>query len=407
MEIVTERDFFIATIDEKISNVDLEVITDLYQPLIGFKSLSVYLSLLSLGNESFEQLSHSYLFSKMQIAPGEFVQSRRTLESVGLLKTYLKKENNTKTYSYLVLKPLSAKEFFNDILFKGLLVKYIGEKKVKELLFKYLSPEIDESEYKNISASFTEVFNINLDDNFFLKDLGINKVNDENIVIELDLNKIKELLLNEYHIVKSNLPTKKELEEVKRISALYALNELAMADLLFQSYDPKEKNHYDIDKLLVLAKKEKRLGINITTNKNRKSEVFGDTNLSRKIEMMESLSPFDWLRILQNNVEPAPADLNIIDDLSKKYHLPIGVINVLIDYVLEVNNKNFPRAYTEKIAATLARNNIETAIDAMNFLSKKKSSKISKKQEKEEEVTSKEEDLSFDELLKQIDGIKN
>ena len=62
--------------------------------------------------------------------------------------------------------------------------------------------------------------------------------------------------------------------------------------------------------------------------------------------------------------------MKIINDISKKFQLPNAVINALIDYVLATNDNILARALTEKIAASLAREGVTTAIDAMNYLKK-------------------------------------
>ena len=405
MEIVRENDYLEVIADEKTTNNDKDIIFDLYQPLIGFKAASVYFSLLTLVNESHELLSHNYIFSKMQIAPGDFLQSRRCLEAVGLLNTYLKKESKTKTYLYKVNKPLSANEFFNDILFKGLLIKYLGEKKVNELVFKYLNAPIDKEEYSDISASFTEVFNINLNDNVFLKDLGINQIDENNIVIEFDVDALNKVLLNDYHVTKDNLPNKKDIEQIKKVSALYHLSESAMADLLMSAYVPNSRNKYDFKKVLKDAKEVSRYNIGGKTY-SATSAVFGDTNLAKKVQMFNEMAPYEFLRIRQNNTPPSPSDLKIIDDLSHSYGLTNGVINVLIDYVLEKTDGEFPSAYIKKIAASFVRKNITTAIDAMNEVNSSNKAKPSKPTTEKvvvKEEPKKEDEESFEDILKELD----
>ena len=404
MEVVTEKDFFEVIKTEKMSSVDQDIIFDLYQPLIGFKAASVYFSLFSLADESFEQQSHNYIFSKMQIAPGEFVLARRCLEAVGLLKTYLKNNSSPKIYCYELYKPLGAREFFNDFLFKGLLVKYLGEKKVNELVFKYISPEIDKNEYTNVSASFKDVFNFNLDDNAFLNNIRIkNKAG--SVTFDINTKEIDKLLLDTYHIIQNNLPTKKEYEEIKRIATLFNLNEIRIASLLFGVYDASKDNHYDLKRLVKNAGEESTYGVNIKSDK--KSEINNDSLLAKKIDMMESLSPYSFFKIVQGNIEPSPADMGIVNDISAKYRLNNGVINALIDYVLVIKENDFPRSYVEKLAATLARNKIETSLDAMNYLNRKR--KTTKKiiDNSDDTKTNNDENVeeSFDDLLKKLDEI--
>ena len=124
----------------------------------------------------------------------------------------------------------------------------------------------------------------------------------------------------------------------------------------------------------------------------------GDSSLAKKINLMETISPKDYLQIMQNNTKPVNADLNLIDDISKNLHLPNPVINALIDFVLITQNNTFPRAYSEKIAASLARSNIKTTIDAMEFLNSVSSGattykkRIKKKTDTESEETLVEKD---------------
>ena len=129
---------------------------------------------------------------------------------------------------------------------------------------------------------------------------------------------------------------------------------------------------------------------------------------------MESVSPKKFLALLQNGSQPALADLKLIDSLSKNFNLPNPVINAVIDYTL-TNCKNvLSRAYAEKIAASLAREGIETTIDAMNYLNNFKKSKKSsspknnkdKKEEKEnprEETNKQDDGPSWDDILDDID----
>jgi replication initiation and membrane attachment protein DnaB len=85
---------------------------------------------------------------------------------------------------------------------------------------------------------------------------------------------------------------------------------------------------------------------------------------------MESTNPIDFLRYVQQGTQPTGPDIKLVNDLSLKQGLSFPVINALIDYVLQKKNNTLPRAYVEKIASTLAREQIVHAIDAMDFLMK-------------------------------------
>ena len=63
-------------------------------------------------------------------------------------------------------------------------------------------------------------------------------------------------------------------------------------------------------------------------------------------------------------------ELSIIEDLMVKQKLKPGVVNVLISYVLKVNNNKFTKSYVETVASQWSRMNIETVEDAMKVAEK-------------------------------------
>ena len=139
---------------------------------------------------------------------------------------------------------------------------------------------------------------------------------------------------------------------------------------------------------------------------NRKYHKKGDrinseSDLASKINLFENTNPVKMLQILQGGTKVAPADLKIIGILSKDYGLPNGVINVIIDFVLSMNNNVLSRAYCEKIAASFNREGIVTTIDAMNYLnnvlaSRKKSKKSKNKRRSNEKTDNVEENNTED-----------
>ena len=96
-----------------------------------------------------------------------------------------------------------------------------------------------------------------------------------------------------------------------------------------------------------------------------------DDPISEKCRLCDSKTPAQYLRLKQNNTKVSSADLDIVDSLAKNYCFSNGVINVIVDYALEKCNNTLNRKYCEKVASTLARENVKSAIDAMNYLNRK------------------------------------
>ena len=163
------------------------------------------------------------------------------------------------------------------------------------------------------------------------------------------------------------------MKEIERLATLYAISEEAAAQAVSELYDPHAKKGSRID-FEELAKRFMDItnyrGFSHSSYGRRGKGVSGETDLANKINLMEKVSPAKYLSYLQNSTVPASSDLKIINDISKKFQLPNAVINALIDYVLATNDNILSRALTEKIAASLAREGVVTAIDAMNYLKK-------------------------------------
>ena len=165
----------------------------------------------------------------------------------------------------------------------------------------------------------------------------------------------------------------------------------------------------DIHQLDEDLKDEVSYGVRTQVKRSKKNVVVGEEGLAAKIKYFETANPKDVLRVLQNNTKPARADLNILSSLAEDYHLVNPVINVIIDFVLQMNNNVLSKYSVEKIASSISREGVETAIDAMEYLNNNytggkknnetKTSKVSNPNSSriKEEVSSKE-DMSDEEI---------
>ena len=424
MKVLANQDFLEVRLASLIADFDRDTLSNLYQPMIGFEALSLYMTLWSEAyNERVSPLcTHEQLFLRMRMPAGAFVEARKYLEATGLLKTFVSQGQDYKIYHYELYAPKSPRGFFDDALLYGMLIKSIGEKNSTRLKNIYLvEPKQDYGE--EITAKFMEVFHPQFNDEAFVE-----AANEETKVKGRNAGKIKgqfsyEAFFNylaQISQIKENAFNKSEMKEVERLATLNGVNEEESASLVNKLYDPSQgKGHrIDFDKLAKLMQE-------MTDNKYRGSRkqvirepnlVSGDTDLARKINLMEKNSPKDYLAILQGGTKPASADLKVINDLSKNYHLPNPVINAIVDYVLYKADNVLSRPYAEKVAVSLVRENILTAVDAMNYLKKVDKKSRSKKVNKtfikvietehkdNNEETSKDWESDWDRILDEING---
>lgn len=126
------------------------------------------------------------------------------------------------------------------------------------------------------------------------------------------------------------------------------------------------------------------------------------------IYTFETISPRELLINKNNGNEPTRRDLKLIEDLLIDYKLKPGVVNVLLDYAINVNNKKLTRGFVETIAGEWQRKGIETVEDAMNNC-EKVHKKSSKRNYKEDNVNMKTPDWFDKEINKSnvSDGEEN
>ena len=373
MVILSNNDMFEVRINSLLADYDRETLTNLYQPIIGYTALALYFTFWS--EASIQKVlsfsSHEQLFVRMKLAAGHFVEARKLLEAVGLVKTKLEKAPGTNIYHYELSAPKTPAGFFADTLLYGMLIQALGENDAARLKRVYEVGEKKE-EGEDISSSFNEVFHPDYEDPAFAaaaragnKTVGRNKIKiDTEFSYEKFFNSLKEISqISEKGI------SKKEMKEVERLASLYGVSEEVVANVVAEHYDPnKDKGERldfeEINKALI-----NEVNYVFITKKRgaKKSTVSGDTDIANKINLFEKISPIELLKILQGGTKAAPSDIKIIETLSKDYQLSNGVINVIIDFVLSMNKNILSRGYAEKMAASFNREGIETAIDAMNY----------------------------------------
>ena len=419
MVILSENDYLDVKLNSLIADYDGETLSNLYQPIIGYGALAVYFTLVAEAkNQKITSLtSHNQLLNRLQMAPGVFIEARKKLEGVGLLRTFLESSDNVRVYHYQIYAPKTPFGFFDDTLLFGMLIKALGETDANRFKTIYrIQPE--ENNGKDISSSFIDAYQPNFDDPAFLKALnGSKAIGRRNGKINSEFNYDNFFSnLSAISQISQDAFTKKDMKEIERLATLNGVNEADAASLVAKVYDPYvgKGKHIDFDSLTKLFQEQTDYSYLLNKKMNRRGNGnSGSTELAGKINIMETRSPKEFLALLQNGSKPAFSDLKIVDSLSKNFHLNNGVINAVVDFVLTTNNNILSRPLCEKIAASLAREGVTTTIDAMNYLKKVSKEQRKKTVSKEKELdssvettsskkTSKKE-INWDDLLDDIE----
>ena len=144
-----------------------------------------------------------------------------------------------------------------------------------------------------------------------------------------------------------------------------------MRGIIQQSLQVKDNKRYiDVKKLRENAHNYARTYLTIPAFKQEQEKIENQVSagqFSDKVEMFNNLTPIEFLTIKNGGVPPIPQDVAVIDELNSKTNLTDPVINVLLDYTLITQDNKLIKDYVMKIAGTLMRSRIMTAVDAMIY----------------------------------------
>lgn len=407
-----------------LHNEDRNILTKLYLPVIGSDAVMLYFSLWS-DLDSSEIISHDYshqkLVSSLRLTISEIEGARQKLEAIGLIKTLVKK-GNINNYIYEIYSPVSALEFLSHPILNIVLYSNVGKTEYDNLVKIFKLPRFNTSNYEDITKKFDDVFESVSMTSYDLSLEDIRKYNKLKLNINSNFD-FNFLISSMPKSIDTNKIFTKEIKElIINLSFIYDIDAIKMANIVKGCFNERgtinkeelrktARNYYQFDNSGMLP----------TIIDNSQPEYLrkpiGDTSKKAKmIYTFETISPRELLINKNNGNDPTRRDLKLIEDLLMDYHLKPGVVNVLIDYILNVNNKKLTRGLVETLAGEWQRLGIETVEAAMETAEKeykkrnKKSIKteVSKMKEPDwfdknitKNETSTEEENQLEELLKE------
>lgn len=385
-EKVLPADTFVVINKSILNDQDRRILTMLYQPIIGSSAIGLFFSLWSYLDKleimSLEYTHHN-LMTSMKMRLESIIEAREKLEAIGLIRTYIKKDN-INNLIYELYSPLTPYEFFNNPILSVSLYNNIGKIEFEKVKEYFKIPRINLKDYEEISCNFSDVFestNINSFENMIddIKKVNINKLS---IISKIDLDNAVSLIPDEMFNIRSLTRETKDL--IYKLSFIYNLDDEEVSELIRNSLNDKRT----IDKKLLRDNARKyyqfehsgKLPSIIYRNQPEYlRKVEGDTsNRAKMIYQFETTSPYDFLVNKHDGTKPTKNEYSILEYLLIDMNLKPGVVNVLLDYVLKINNNKLIKNFIEVIAEQWSRSKIETVEDAMALAEKeyKKSKKI-------------------------------
>lgn len=358
--------------ESSYSYEDDAYLLDLYAPILSLKTIGIYFALRNEAGEGDKPFSSFYLH--YQVSEGEFFSSLDGLEAIGLMKTFFLKKSDSDSFSFALYSPRSPQEFLSNELLNGTLIRFTGEEYVRSLQRKYALAPLPEG-YQDVSKKFMDQFQLNMSGNLYLSLSANNPLTGRkcpSISLYFDKRKFLSKIKEERPSFQESTLSKAEYVRIARYASLYAFDEETMASFLLSSRNVFNMNKeygsrvdfHALEKLCMDNDNHEYLH----RKAGKPSEMHGESGIATVIRAMDSMSSLDFLTLLQKGGKPAESDLKLINTLVVEMGLPENVTNALIFHVLKIHNNVLSSSYVEKLGASLVREGVETALDALNYL---------------------------------------
>jgi replication initiation and membrane attachment protein len=365
---------------------DQKALTLLYQPLIGAFAYSLYMTLWCEAAMKESAKKHQHLMNITQFTLKDILSGRKKLEAIGLLKTFKQEHEHSREYLYELQVPLSPKEFFIDGFLSIYLYNRLGQNRFIEVRDSFLIPYKDSSGYKDVTASFSDVFTSLHPSEMASKSFAeiIENADSEDRSIADNGRKGKVSLRNDTFdfesmvnhisafIVPKEVITPQLKEAIFKLAYIYQLQPMDMSrqiqNVYYSSGEINVENlRREIQKwyrfeheegLPVLALKTQPVPLKALQGIEPKTQE------EQLIKYFEEISPY---RLLEDysGTTPAEVDLKLVAYCMLDQNLTPGVTNVLLDYVLSGNDMKLGKGLVERISSHWARKKVQTVPEAM------------------------------------------
>lgn len=381
-------DRYVVSSNGLLYDYDRKILSLLYQPLIGSLTFSLFMTLWSELEENRlwgESSSHHRLMCLMDINLRDIYHARLKLEGIGLLKTYVKTDENERSFIYELQTPLSPEQFFQDGMLNVFLYRKIGKNhylRLKQFFSDRNARSI--SEYKDVTKSFENVY-ASISPESFNQFKHEDELETDQILIGRQISKELSVSQNSFNFdlllsgLKDSLVSKsafnaKVREAISNLAFLYEIDAIQMQKIVLDSITPDDEisidelrkharefykiEHYNEPPVLVDRIQPEIYHSGIEAPKT-KEEI--------QAHYYETVSPRQFLEDISGGAQASSADLKIIEEVMLEQRLLPGVVNVLIHFIMLRSNMKLTKSYVKKIASQWARLEIKTVKDAMEL----------------------------------------
>lgn len=378
----------------------LDILNRLFTPLIGAQATGLYIYLDQFKDTPQETvMTHYVIMNELKTNLSEFRQAMDLLEGIGLVKTFVKHDENQSSFVYQLVQPPTANQYFNDPMLSVYLYSEVSKQRYLQLKAHFEDTEaVDLSQYQETTRKYTDVFSIPRD-----KDVPDSQLvrRDETYDgvdlthVQFDFEQLYDLLQS--HFISSDIVTKEAKNLIIQLATLYGLTPEDMKRIILKSItSAQELSFEDLRKHArsyylmeheqhlprLQAKHDQQPSQGIEAKAEGTDEQ-DDENMSMQqyMKLLDETSPIDML-VSWSDSEPTVSQKALVEELVEQQKLSFGVINVLLQYVMLKNDYRLPKDYIREIASNWKKLEFKTASEAYEHIMKQKENSQKRKANK-------------------------
>lgn len=373
------QDSFEVIQDFHLNSQHLEILNRLFTPLIGPQAIGLYHFMHQFSNDIEQPLTHYVIMNELKENLIDFRNQMDLLEAIGLMKSFVKHDEQQTHFIYQLIQPPSPSQFFNDPMLSVFLYSEVDKKRYQVLKKHFEQTVRDLSQYQQTTRKFTDVFKVpnrilDIDTQNIPKASDYQGLDLSNESFDFDM--LKQMLHN--HFISNEIVTKDAKSLIVQLATLYGLTADAMKHIIlnsitsaqqlsFEEMRKQARSYYLIEHENQLPKLELNKNIkpsDISTQNNEIPDLENDTE--QWLQLLEQTSPIDMLASWSES-EPTLSQKNMIEELIHREKMNFGVINILLQFVMLKEDMKLPKSYIFEIASNWKKKGITTAKQAYEY----------------------------------------
>ncbi|WP_086427578.1 replication initiation and membrane attachment family protein [Staphylococcus cornubiensis] len=372
---LSPHDGFIVMRQFQYHSVHYDILNRLFTPLIGAEAIGVYQFLNQFESATFDQgFTHYTIMSELKLSLSRFREFLDLLEGIGLLKTFVRQSENTTQFVYELIPPPTPERFFNDPMLSIYFYQVVGQERYHALKKHFMPVKQDLTGFSNVTKKFTDVFKVPKQQ-IVPSDVELNAAQYQGVDltdVTFDFELLADML--QTHYISQTILSEPTKSLIVQLATLYRLSPDVMKTIILKSLNADQslsvkdlrkqaQSYYLMEHQQELPSLQPQATVASSLEQTTETQDDEVTNWDEWFALMDQTSPIVMLTAYGGS-EPPRYQKDMVEELMQREGFNFGVINILLQYVMQKTDNNLPEKYVYSVASTWKKSGVTDARSA-------------------------------------------